>query len=57
VQAVAKKYLVPGNMIVVVVGYSAKIEPGLLKLNLGGGEIRDADGDLIKQDAVPKAPR
>jgi zinc protease len=42
--AVAKKYLVPANMVVVVVGDRAKIEPQLKKLNLGAIEIRDTEG-------------
>jgi zinc protease len=40
----AKRYLVPGEMVVVAVGDRAKIEPGLKKLNLGTIEIRDASG-------------
>jgi zinc protease len=40
----AKKYLVPGNMVVIAVGDRAKIEPELKKLNLGAVEIRDAEG-------------
>jgi zinc protease len=40
----ARKYMVPGEMVVVAVGDRAKIEPGLKKLNLGAIEIRDADG-------------
>ena len=40
----AKKYMVPGEMVVVAVGDRAKIEPGLRKLNLGAIEIRDAAG-------------
>jgi zinc protease len=44
---VAKRYLVPGNMIVIAVGDRAKIEPELKKLNLGAIEIRDAEGKPI----------
>ena len=44
VQTAARKYLVPGKLIVVVVGDRAKIEPELAKLNLGRLELRDADG-------------
>ena len=44
VQTAARKYLVPGKLIVVIVGDRAKIEPELLKLNLGRLEYRDADG-------------
>jgi zinc protease len=47
-QAVAKKYLHPDQMILVCVGDRAKIEPELLKLDLGSVEIRDADGNLVK---------
>jgi zinc protease len=45
--AVSKKYLVPGNMVVIAVGDRAKIEPELRKLNLGAVEIRDAEGKPI----------
>jgi len=47
-EAAAKKYLVPGKMLVVAVGDRAKIEPQLRKLNLGREELRDADGNLVK---------
>ncbi|HXC32847.1 MAG TPA: pitrilysin family protein [Verrucomicrobiae bacterium] len=47
-QAVAKKYLHPDQMILVCVGDRAKIEPELLKLDLGAVEIRDADGNVVK---------
>ena len=45
--AMAKKYLVPGNQVVIAVGDRAKIEPELKKLNLGPIEIRDAEGKPI----------
>ncbi|HKE82604.1 MAG TPA: pitrilysin family protein [Vicinamibacterales bacterium] len=45
--AMAKKYLVPGNMVVIAVGDRAKIEPELKKLNLGAIEIRDPEGKPI----------
>jgi zinc protease len=48
VQTVAKKYLVPGEMIVIAVGDRAKIEAELAKLNLGTPEVRDADGNVKK---------
>jgi zinc protease len=41
---VARKYLVPSQMIVIAVGDKAKIEPELKKLNLGTMEVRDAQG-------------
>lgn len=47
-QGVAKKYLHPEQMILVCVGDRAKIEPELVKLDLGAVEIRDADGNLVK---------
>ncbi|MCL5288001.1 MAG: insulinase family protein [Acidobacteria bacterium] len=47
-QAVAKKYFVPGELIVIAVGDRAKIEPELAKLNLGPVEIRDVDGNVKK---------
>ena len=45
-EAVAKKYLHPEQLILVCVGDRAKIEPELLKLDLGSIEIRDADGNV-----------
>ena len=47
-EAVAKKHLHPDQLIVICVGDRAKIEPELLKLDLGDVEIRDADGNLVK---------
>jgi len=47
-EAVAKKYLHPSQMILICVGDRAKIEPELKKLDLGGIEIRDADGKIIQ---------
>jgi zinc protease len=46
-EAVAKKYLHPDQMILVCVGDRAKIEPGLLKLDLGPVQIRDPDGNIL----------
>jgi zinc protease len=46
-EAAAKKYLHPDQMILICVGDRAKIEPELLKLDLGAVEIRDADGKVI----------
>ena len=51
--AVAKKYLVPANMIVIAVGDRAKIEPELRKLNLGPIEVRDVEGKLLNAAAAP----
>ena len=42
--AVSKRYLVPGNMVVVAVGDRKVIEAELAKLNVGKVEIRDAEG-------------
>jgi zinc protease len=47
-EAVAKKYLHPGRMILICVGDRAKIEPELKKLGLGAIEIHDADGKMIQ---------
>jgi zinc protease len=41
---VARKYLVPAQMIVVAVGDRARIEPDLRRLNLGAIEVRDPEG-------------
>ncbi len=46
-QAVARKYVVPENLVFVAVGDRAQIEPELRKLNLGRIEIRDTDGRVI----------
>ncbi len=47
-EAAAKKYLHPDQLILVCVGDRAKIEPELVKLDLGEVEIRDADGNVVK---------
>jgi len=47
-EAVAKKYLHPDQLILVCVGDRAKIEPELLKLDLGSVEIRDTDGNVVQ---------
>jgi zinc protease len=49
VQAAAKKYLVPEKMVVIAVGDRAKIEPELVKLNLGTLELRDTEGNPVTQ--------
>jgi len=48
-EAAAKKYLRPDEMILICVGDRAKIEPDLLKLDLGAIEIRDPDGKIVNQ--------
>jgi zinc protease len=40
----AKKYILPGRLVVIAVGDRAAIEADLRKLNLGPVEIRDAEG-------------
>jgi zinc protease len=45
----ARKYFVPAQMITVVVGDRATIEPELRKLNLGPIEFRDAEGKVLKK--------
>ena len=47
-ETVAKKYLHPDQMILICVGDRAKIEPELVKLDLGAIEIRDTDGKVVK---------
>jgi zinc protease len=47
VQAVAKKYLVPDRMLVIAVGDRSKIEPQIMKLNLGAVAYRDLDGKEV----------
>jgi zinc protease len=48
VQTVAKKYILPENLIVLALGDRAKIEEEMKKLNLGKVEIRDTDGKIAK---------
>jgi zinc protease len=48
VERVAKKYLIPENMIVVAVGDKAKIEPELKKLNLGPIKELDFEANPVK---------
>jgi zinc protease len=45
---VSKRYLVPGNMVVVAVGDRKVIQPALSKLNVGKVEIRDTEGLPVK---------
>ncbi len=47
-ETAARKYLHPDQMILICVGDRAKIEPELMKLDLGAIEIRDADGNIVK---------
>jgi zinc protease len=46
-EAVAKKHLHPDQLILVCVGDRSKIEPELVKLDLGAVEFRDPDGKII----------
>jgi zinc protease len=41
---VAKKYIVPGRLVIIAVGDRAAIEGDLRKLNLGPVEVRDTEG-------------
>jgi zinc protease len=47
VQAAARKYLLPDQLLVVAVGDRKQIEPELQKLNLGTSQYRDADANVI----------
>ncbi|HYY58261.1 MAG TPA: pitrilysin family protein [Pyrinomonadaceae bacterium] len=47
VRRVADKYLQPNSMVIVAVGDRSKIEPELLKLNLGKVEARGLDGKTM----------
>ena len=47
VQAVSKRYLVPDRMLVIAVGDRSKIEPQIMKLNLGNVAYRDLDGKEV----------
>jgi len=50
---VARKYLIPEDLVVVAVGDRAQIEPGLRALGLGAVEIRDEEGRLSGAGAEP----
>jgi zinc protease len=52
VQAMANKYLVPGNMVVIAAGDRQRIEPELKKLDLGSIEVRDYEGNPINATAA-----
>lgn len=49
VQRVATKYVQPASAIVVIAGDRAKIAPELEKLSLGAIELRDFEGNAVKQ--------
>jgi predicted Zn-dependent peptidase len=51
VNTVAKKYIVPEQMLVVVVGDKAKVEEGIKALNLG--EVKN----LTIEDVLGKIPK
>ena len=58
--AAARKYLVPGSMIIVAVGDKAKIEPQLKKLNLGANRdsgyrrhAREIDRSTVSSPGSP----
>jgi len=46
VQAVARHYLAPGQMVIVAVGARAVVAPQLERLKLGPVEVRDTEGQL-----------
>jgi zinc protease len=49
VQRMAEEHLDPEHMVIVAVGDRAKIEPGLKKLDIGEIEVRDSEGNPVKQ--------
>ena len=49
VQAAARKYLLPDQLLVVAVGDRQKIESDLKNLQLGTIEYRDAEGVVLPQ--------
>lgn len=48
VARVAKQYIHPDNMLILVVGDRATVEPQMKEVNLGPIEIRDGQGALVK---------
>ena len=55
IQAVSKKYLAPERMLVIAVGDRSKIEPQILKLNLGAVAYKDLDGKEVTASAAAPA--
>jgi zinc protease len=51
VEAAAKKYITPDNMLIVIVGDRAKVEEGIKKLNLGKINV------LTIEDVLGKKPQ
>jgi zinc protease len=56
IQAVSKKYLAPERMLVIAVGDRSKIEPQILKLNLGAVAYKDLDGKEVTAAAASTTP-
>jgi len=50
VQASARKYLLPEQLLVVAVGDRQKIESDLKNLKLGAIEYRDTDGTIVPSE-------
>ena len=48
VKSLAKKYLVPGKLLIVAVGDRKVIESGLKGIGKTGVQMRDADGNLLQ---------
>jgi zinc protease len=55
VQAVSKKYFLPDRMLVIAVGDRSKIEPQIMKLNLGAVAYKDLDGKEVSAAAATPA--
>jgi zinc protease len=47
IQTVSRKYLLPDRMLVIAVGDRSKIEPQIMKLNLGAVAYKDLDGKEV----------
>ncbi len=45
---IAKKYILPGHLIWVIVGDMSKVEPGIRELNIGEVHKIDADGNPVR---------
>lgn len=51
---VAKRFILPGHLVWIVVGDMSKVESGIRQLNLGEVHKIDADGNLVREEKAQK---